>query len=134
MDEPTLKMFWSLATSETQYQSEVFKIIQDSSVWLMLKHVEFFYDQLTQQQAEKLSVAEFDCLVDLGKFCNEESFQTKIGDFFWRVIVQSGAKKDLVDKCIKKYSEMVRLHTTEQKIELLTKLINQISAQGASVT
>ena len=68
---------------------------------------------MTQQSADKLSVAEFDCLVDLGKFCNNADFQQKIGDFFWRVIVKSGGKKELVDRCIKKYSEMVKTSSLE---------------------
>lgn len=88
---------------------------------------------MTQQSAEKLTVAEFDCLVDLGKYCNDDDFQSKIGDFFWRVVIKGGSKKKLVENCIKKFTEMVKSHDVDKKIALLYKLQSQISEKGNSV-
>lgn len=133
MDQSYLKLFWSCAKSDHTFQAEVFQIISDASIWLKLKHVEFFFEEMTQQSADKLTVAEFDCLVDLGKYCNDNDFQSKIGDFFWRVVVKGGSKKKLVENCIKKFSEMVKSYDVDKKVALLYKLLSQINEKGNSV-
>jgi hypothetical protein len=134
MSIDTLKLIWATAKSDHTYQAEIFKIINDVSLYLKIQHVEFFFNELTQQAADKLTVAEFDCLVDLGKYNHSDEFQTKIGDFFWRVIVQGGGKKELVQNCITKYSDMVKSQNQEQKIGLLNKLVQSVTQKRNSVT
>jgi hypothetical protein len=36
--------------------------------------VEFLFKEITAQAAEKLSLAEFDCLCELGKYCKNADF------------------------------------------------------------
>lgn len=124
MDEGMLKLFWSLAKSDHTYQAEVFKIISEASFYLKMSHIEFFFAELTQQPAEKLTMPEFDCLCDLGKQCKSPEFQTKVGDFFWRVIINAeNYDEKLVENCIKKYAEMVRLQSFDQKKALFAQLV-----------
>jgi hypothetical protein len=107
LDDELLKLFWSLNTSE--YQTEVLKIISECSFYLRQPQIEFFFSEVTQQPAEKLTLAEFDLLCDLGKQCKSSDFQAKVGDFFWHIILNAdNYKEDLVDNATKKYADMIK--------------------------
>lgn len=127
MDLDLMKLFWSLAKSDHTYQVEVFKIISEANHYLKLTHIEFFFNELTQQPAEKLTMAEFDCLCDLGKYCHDPGFKTKVDDFFWVVIINaSNYSENLVDTCIKKYSEMVRSQPLDRKKQIFENLATEL--------
>lgn len=67
MDQTLLKLFWSLGKADITNQTEVFKIISESNYYLKRSHIEFFFNELTAQSADKFTQPEFDCLCDLGK-------------------------------------------------------------------
>lgn len=77
LSDELLNMFWSL--TKTEMQSDVIKIINDCSYYLKAPQITFFIDEITSQQTDKLSNAEFDLLCDLG---NKGSMK-RVGDFFW---------------------------------------------------
>lgn len=87
LDEDLLRLFWSLTKSE--YQTEVLKIISESSFYLRQAQIEFFYNEVTSAPSEKLTLPEFDLLCDLGKQCKLAEFQSKVSNFFWRIIVNA---------------------------------------------
>lgn len=127
MDEPMLKLFWSLGKADHNLQTEVFKIISESAQHLKPCHVEFFFTELVSQPTEKLSLTEFDCLCDLGQHSNE--FQPKIKDFFYQIILNANSYKDeLVDNCIAKYAQMVRDLPVDAKKQILAQLTQQFAS------
>lgn len=118
MDETLLKLFWSLTKND--YQTEILKIVGETSFYLKQPQIEFLFQEITSQVADKLSLAEFDCLCDLGKVCRNTEFQAKVSDFFWHIIVNSESfRDDLVENSIKKFAEMVKYWPIDQKNPLL---------------
>jgi hypothetical protein len=52
---------------------------------------------MKQIPPEKLSIEEFTCLSELGKYSKEDSFKVNVGNFFWQIICNSEKyKEDLV--------------------------------------
>lgn len=69
---PLLEQFWSLSRSD--YKSEVFKIINDSALYLEQEHIEYLFDQITETSASKLGMEEFDALQNMGRFSRSTQF------------------------------------------------------------
>ena len=129
MDETLLKLFWSLTKND--YQTEILKIVGETSFYLKQPQIEFLFQEITSQVADKLSLAEFDCLCDLGKVCRNTEFQAKVSDFFWHIIVNSESfRDDLVENSIKKFAEMVKYWPIDQKNPLLQQLVGQLGQYG----
>lgn len=122
-----LKQFWDLTKSD--YKSEVIKIIGETAFYFDAEHVSFLFDQIATTPADKLGMGEFDCLCDLGKMykAKEGDFQTKICNFFWSIILDSSKyKTEIVDNAIKKFSEMVKYWSIENKAPFFEKLTNHL--------
>lgn len=121
----TLETFWSLTKDE--YKSEIFKILGESHFYLKQNHIEFLFEQITLTPAEKLSLAEFDCLCDLGRNCKDSAFQDKISNFFWSIIVDSqNCKTEIVDNCITKFSEMIKYWSLTLKEPFFVRLAQSL--------
>ena len=70
---------------------------------------------------------EFNALSDLGKYGKDVNFQTKVSDFFWRIITDSGKYKDeLLENCISKFAEMIRYWSIEKKEPFFNQLSEQL--------
>lgn len=122
MDTALLQMFWSLTASE--YQSEVVKIVQESSAYLQKPQIEFFLQQVLSSAAEKLSLPEFDLLCDLGKQCKEESSVDQIQMFFWNIIAEPDKYRiDLVERATRKYADLVQKWSVERKQQVINEKI-----------
>ena len=118
---PLLEKFWSLTKSD--YKSEVLKIMNESAYYLKQPQVEYLFREITQTPANKLGMEEFNALSDLGKYGKDVNFQTKVSDFFWRIITDSGKYKDeLLENCISKFSEMIRYWSIEKKEPFFNQL------------
>ena len=55
MDLSLLKLFWSLGKEDATNQTEVFKIISEANHYLKRSHIEFFFNELTAQSADKFT-------------------------------------------------------------------------------
>jgi len=120
-----LEQFWNLAKSD--YKEDVFKIINEVAFYFKQSHVEFLFSAITQTNPEKLTLTEFDCLCELGKFCKSQEFQKQISDFFWGIVVDSEQyKEELVDNCTKKFSEMVKYWALEFKKPFFDQLVEHL--------
>ena len=107
MTDDLLTLFWSLSSTHA-YKAEIFKIINEASFHLKNKHIEFFFNQITATSADKLSMEEFNCLSELGKYCKNSEFMQKVSDFFWKIITEATNHTDeLIENCIKQFTEMV---------------------------
>ena len=126
-----LEQFWTLSKSD--YKSEVFKIINDTAFYLSQEHVEYLFNEITQTPASKLGMEEFEALSGLGKFSRDTEFQAKTGEFFWRIITDSDEHKaDLIENCISKFAEMIKLHPMGKKQPYFNKLVAQLQTGRSS--
>ena len=126
-----LEQFWTLSKSD--YKSEVFKIINDTSFYLNQEHVEYLFNEITQTPASKLGMEEFEALSGLGKFSRDPAFQAKTVDFFWRIITDSdGHKADLIESCIGKFAEMIKLRAMDKKQPCFNMLVDELKSSRSS--
>ena len=124
---PLLEQFWSLSRSD--YKSEVFKIINDSALYLEQEHIEYLFDQITETSATKLGMEEFDALQNMGRFSRSTEFQAKTGLFFWQIITNSDDHKaELIQNCISKFCEMIKFSSVESKRKYFDKLVTQLQS------
>ena len=122
MSEDLLNLFWNL-TNTHAYKAEVFKIINEAAIHLRNNHIYFFFTQITATKADNLSMEEFNALSELGKYCKNSEFMHKVSDFFWKIITEATHHTDeLIENCIKKFTEMVQYWTVEQKLPLFESL------------
>ena len=128
---PLLQQFWTLSKSD--YKSEVFKIINESSFHLAQEHIDYLFAQITETPAAKLGMEEFDALSNLGKFSRDYQFQARTSDFFWRIITDSDEHKpDLIENCTAKFSDMIKYKTMESKQPYFDKLVEQLQGGRSS--
>ena len=128
---PLLQQFWTLSKSD--YKSEVFKIINESSFHLAQEHIDYLFAQITETPAAKLGMEEFDALSNLGKFSRDYQFQARTSDFFWRIITDSDEHKpDLIENCTAKFSDMIKYKTMESKQPYFDKLVAQLQGGRSS--
>ena len=128
---PLLEQFWSL--SKTDYKSEVFKIINDAAYLLGQQHIEYLFNEITETPANKLGMEEFDALSGLGRHSKSAEFTTKTSEFFWRIISDSDLHKaELIENCINKFAEMIKLQSMEQKQPYFDKLVAVLSDNKSS--
>ena len=128
---PLLEQFWSL--SKTDYKSEVFKIINDAAYLLGQEHIEYLFNEITETPANKLGMEEFDALSGLGRHSKSAEFTTKTSEFFWRIISDSDLHKaELIENCINKFAEMIKLQSMEQKQPYFDKLVGVLSDNKSS--
>lgn len=121
-----IDLFWNL-TNTPAYKSEVFKIVNESAFHLKSTHIEYFYNKITQTPSDKLSMEEFNALSELGKYCKNQEFMSKVSSFFWKIITEASFHTDeLVENCIKKFTDMVQFWTVESKWPLLESLVDQL--------
>lgn len=121
-----LNLFWHL-TNTPAYKSEIFKIINETAFHLKTNHIEFFFDKITQTPSDKLSMEEFNALSELGKYCKNQEFMNKVSNFFWKIITEATYHTDeLIENCIKKFTEMVQFWTVESKWPILESLVDQL--------
>lgn len=107
MSQELLDLFWNL-TETPAYKSEVFKIINETSFHLKTSHIEYFFDKITATPSDKLSMEEFNALSELGKYCKNQDFMSKVSNFFWKIITEASHHTDeLIENCIKKFTDMV---------------------------
>ena len=126
MSIESLDLFWNL-TNTPAYKSEVFKIINEVAFHLKTNHIEYFYNKITATPNEKLSMEEFNALGELGKYCRNPEFMQKVSNFFWKIITEAAYHTDeLIENCIKKFTDMVQFWTIESKWPLLESLIDQL--------
>lgn len=118
---PILEDFWALAKSD--YKFEIYKIINDASIWLAQPHIDFFFAQIKQIPPEKIALEEFQCLSELGKNSKDPSFKGQVTDFFWQIICNSDSyKEELVNNCITKFCEMVKYWEMKNKHDFFVGL------------
>ena len=121
-----LDLFWNL-TNTPAYKSEVFKIINEAAFHLKTSHIEYFFDKITATPNEKLSMEEFNALGELGKYCKNAEFMQKVSNFFWKIITEAAYHTDeLIENCIKKFTDMVQYWTIDSKWPLLESLVDQL--------
>ena len=109
-----LEQFWSLSKSD--YKSEVFKIIGEAAFHLDQNHIDYLFDEITETPASKLGMEEFDALSSLGRFSRSLDFQSKTSSFFLRIINDSDEHKiELIENCINKFADMIKLQSMEKK-------------------
>ena len=126
-----LEQFWSLSKSD--YKSEVFKIINDTALYLDQEHIEYLFTEITRTNPSKLGMEEFDALQNMGKFSRSTEFQTKTSEFFWGIITASDEHKaELIQNCINKFCEMIKYQSIEKKQQYFDKLVAQFKT-GASI-
>jgi len=127
LDDKIMGLFWSLTKSD--YQTAVFNIISECSYFLRLKHLEFFFNEITGNVApEKLSIADFNCLCDMGKQAKTPEFLAKIVNFFWHIVMNSHQyKEDLVENCVSKFAEMVKSWTLDKKKGIFVNLVQHFT-------
>lgn len=126
-----LQQFWNLSKSD--YKTEVFKIINDTAFDLQGEHIEYLFDQITETPSNKLGMEEFDALSNLGKFAKSTDFQQRTSEFFWKIIVNSDDhKQELIDNCIKKFSDMIKYWTMEKKEHYFDKLTEHLKNTSSS--
>ena len=114
LNMPLLQQFWSLSLSD--YKSEVFKIINDTAIFLDQEHIEYLFNQITETNSSKLGMEEFDALQNMGKFSRSPEFQAKTSMFFWQIItVSDDHKAELIQNCINKFCEMIKYQSLEKK-------------------
>jgi hypothetical protein len=67
LEIPLLEKFWAL--TKTDLKSEVYKIISDCSFYFLDDHLEFIFNQISQDTpVDKLDMEEFNCISELGKY------------------------------------------------------------------
>jgi hypothetical protein len=121
-----LDLFWNL-TNTPAYKSEVFKIINETSFHLKTSHIEYFFNKITATPNDKLSMEEFNALGELGKYCKNAEFMQKVSNFFWKIITEAAYHTDeLIENCIKKFTDMVQFWTIDSKWPLLESLVDQL--------
>ena len=126
MTQELLDLFWNL-TNTPAYKSEVFKIINETAFHLKTNHIEYFFDKITATPNEKLSMEEFNALSELGKYCKNQDFMSKVSNFFWKIITEASHHTDeLLENCIKKFTDMVQFWTIESKWPMLESLVDQL--------
>ena len=129
---PLLEQFWSLSRSD--YKSEVFKIINDSALYLEQEHIEYLFDQITETSASKLGMEEFDALQNMGRFSRSTQFQAKTGLFFWQIItISDDHKAELIQNCINKFCEMIKYSSIDAKKQYFDKLVAQLQSGNSAV-
>ena len=127
LDDKIMALFWSLTKSD--YQPAVLKIISDCSYYLKQRHFDFLFNEITGNvPAEKLSIADFNCLCDMGKSAKSLEFLQKIVEFFWHIVVNSeNYKEELVENCLSKFAEMVKYWSLDKKKVIFANLIKQLT-------
>jgi hypothetical protein len=124
MSNESLDLFWNL-TNTPAYKSEVFKIINGVAFHLETSHIEYFFNKITATPNDKLSMEEFNALGELGKYCRNPEFMQKVSNFFWKIITEAAYHTDeLIENCIKKFTDMVQFWTIDSKWPLLESLID----------
>ena len=78
---------------------------------------------------------EFDALSGLGRHSKSAEFTAKTSEFFWRIISDSdNLKSELVEICISKFADMIKLQTIEQKAPYFNNLVSSLKEnRGSSV-
>jgi ubiquitin carboxyl-terminal hydrolase 34 len=117
-----LDMFWSLG-KVGEYRVEVYKIINELSIWLGQEHIEHIYRGIRLIPPEQMTNEEFHCLCELGKVSKDSEFKRLVSDFFWDIVCNSDQyKDDLVTNCISKFCEMVKYWDVPIKHKLFLSL------------
>lgn len=76
---------------------------------------------------EKITLEEFQCLGELGKYAKDESFKEHVSNFFLKVICESeNYKEELVTNCITKFCEMVKDWDLTKKHQFFILLVQNI--------
>ena len=86
MTSNRLQLVWDLAGT---FKAEVYKIINDNSYSLKLPHKEFISSQIMAKSTQDLDMQDFDLLSEIGKFCYDTDFKTKLSLFFWKIVTNS---------------------------------------------
>ena len=110
-----LEQFWSLAA--TEYKFEIYKVINDVSLFLKEHHIAYIFEQFTHIPAEKMALEELQTLSELGKFSKDLDFKKRVSQFFWDIICnsESGFKEELVANCITKFAVLLQANIEEEK-------------------
>lgn len=121
-----LEQFWSLST-QGDYKTEIFKIINEVCFYFKQEHIDYLFAQITATPADKLTMTEFDCLCEIGKYCKSADFQQKISNFFWSIVIDSDKyKNELIDNCISKFAEMIKYWSLDHKKPFFTGLVAEL--------
>lgn len=127
-----MEQFWGLTKSD--YRFEVYKIINEVSIWLKQEHIDFFFDNIQQIPSDKMGQEEFQCLSELGKHTTDPNFKSKVVKFFWDIVCESDQyKEDLVNNCISKFAEMVKYWDVKLKHNLFLDLGRNLQAHKSSI-
>lgn len=127
-------MFWGLART-ADYKFEVYKIVNEISVWLAQDHIDFIFKQIKQTVPEKMAIEEFQCLSELGKYSKDVSFKRSVTDFFWEIICNAdNYKEELVNNCITKFCEMVKYWDISIKHEFFIGLTKNLEQNKSSIS
>ena len=120
--------------SKSDYKLEIYKIINDISLYLKQEHLDFFFVQIQEVPPEKMSNEEFTCLSELGKYSHDGDFKEKATTFFWTIICNAEKYKDeLVANAITRFCEMVRSWDATKKVEFIKQLIDNLLQIKASI-
>lgn len=134
LTKEVLEQFWSLAA--TEYKFEIYKVINDVSLFLKEHHIAYIFEQFTHIPAEKMALEELQTLSELGKFSKDLDFKKRVSQFFWDIICNSdsGFKEELVANCITKFADMVKYWDMATKHEFFVLLQANIEEEKSSVS
>ncbi len=83
-------MFWNLSKSD--YKTEIYKILNDVAFYLKKEHFKFILQQIigsSSQSQDKLTLDDYTCLSELGKFAKDDEFKASVNKFFWDMVGKS---------------------------------------------
>ena len=127
LSEELLAQFWHLTKSD--YKLEVFKILNEVDFYLEQVHMEYIFQQITQTQATKLGVEEFDILAMLGRRCKTPEFTNQVSIYFWRIISNSeDYSQEVLECCITKFAEMSKYWPIGPKKPFFDALVTSLKA------
>ena len=113
---------------------EVYKIINELSIWLNQDHIENIYKGIRQIAPEKMTLEEFQCMCELGKQSKVDTFKKSVADFFWEIVGNSDSyKDDLVTNCITKFADMVKYWDVSLKHKMFIQLSQNLAANKSSI-
>ena len=79
----------------------------------------------------QLGLEEFNTLSELGKYSKVGSsdFQQKVSGFFWKLITEADQyKANLIENCITKFADMVKIWPLEKKMPFFNELTAQVKS------
>jgi hypothetical protein len=97
--------------------------------------MDFIFKGIKHIAPEKMTLEEFTCMSELGKFSKDANFKKKVTDFFWDIVCNSdNYKEDLVNNCITKFAEMVKYWDMNLKHDFFLKLTNNLANEKSSIS